>query len=164
MAYPLLSPRRMLRWRTAVVAFCIALALALPSVGVAESVRERAATLARDPAHNGQITRTSRREAMVGLQLEKKGLLPGPIRREHTGHSEFVDGRGVRWDVKAFDSRWPVGKGGFVLEEAMAKLERELRLGENVILDTRHLSRAHRLELSGAIEARGWSKRVLWYP
>src|SRR5688572_12619266 len=101
---------------------------------------------------------------MVGLKLEKQGLLPAPIRREQTGSSEFVEGRGVRWDVKAFDSRWPVGKGGFVLAEAIAKLEHELRLGENVILDTRHLSRAHRLELSGAIAERGWSKRVLWYP
>lgn len=120
--------------------------------------------LAADPAHGGKITKNGKREALVGLHLERAGKLPGPIVRESSGSSEFIDAHGQRWDVKAFNSHFPQRSGGFKLERAMHKLETQFRGGENVILDTANLSRDHLQSLKQALEQRGYSNRVLWYP
>ncbi|MCA9666557.1 MAG: hypothetical protein KC503_13240 [Myxococcales bacterium] len=120
--------------------------------------------LASDPAHGGQITETSKREALVGLRLERAGKLAGPIVRESTGSSEFIDAKGQRWDVKAFNSRFPQKSGGFRLDRALRKLETQFAGGENVILDTANLSRDHLQALKRALHERGHSHRVLWYP
>ncbi len=126
--------------------------------------RQRFFALARDPAHNGKITKGSRREATVGIRLERMGLLPGQIRRESTGSAEFVDGKGRLWDVKGFRSNFPPERGGFVLKRAVKKLMGQFQSGENVILDTKHLSTEHTTQLKTTIKQRGWSDRVLWYP
>jgi hypothetical protein len=127
-------------------------------------LRQRYRSLARDPAHNGKITKGSRREAYVGLRLEARGALPGPIVREKSGSSEFVDAAGRRWDVKAFNSHFPPERGGFVLERALSKLSSQFRSGEKVILDTANLTPHHLDALRRGVEARGWRARVLWYP
>jgi len=128
------------------------------------SALRRMVRLARDPAHNNKITTTSKREAIVGVALERAGRLPGPIRREKSGRSEFVDAAGRRWDVKAFRSDFAPAQGGFVLERALRKLRKQFTGGEGVILDTTHLRGDHLRSLRRAIARRGWDKNVLWYP
>nr|WP_019630509.1 hypothetical protein [Actinomadura atramentaria] len=66
----------------------------------------RLAELAKDPAKGGRINGASEREAEVGLQSERDGLLPGPIKRapfDAAGkdQGEFVDAAGQHWDVKS---------------------------------------------------------------
>lgn len=126
--------------------------------------RKRVRELSPDPAHNNQITPNSRREGLIGATLEARGILPGPITREPTGKSEFVDRNGVQWDVKAFNSKYLPKQGGFTLERAVNKLLHEFKGGERVILDTKDLSKPHRQQLAKEIDRRGWTSRVLWFP
>jgi hypothetical protein len=128
------------------------------------SCLRRIVELARDPAHGNRMTSSSKQEAIVGIALEAAGKLPGPIVREQSGKSEFVDANGQRWDVKAFTSKYPKRKGGFVLGKAVEKLKREFAVGENVILDTRDLDVADQRALQREISKNGWNNRVLWYP
>ena len=127
------------------------------------STLRRMVPLARDPAHGNKMTKTSKREAFVGIMLEMRGKLPGPIKREKTGASEFVDARGTRWDVKAFNSHWPQKSGGFLLERALRKLGTQFAGGEKVILDTANLTPAHKKQLREGLDQRGWSDNVLWF-
>jgi hypothetical protein len=126
--------------------------------------KEREDELAPDPAHNGKITTGSRREAEVGVALEERGDLPGPIKRDPSGFSEFIDANGQQWDVKAFNSKWPKRKGGFDLNTAMKKIDGEISNNENVILDTKDLSPAHLAELRAAVAARSdLDGKILWF-
>src|SRR5437016_3155931 len=121
--------------------------------------------LARDPARGWQITPGSWAEAEVVLALEEAGALPGPIRRDpQANRGDFLDGRGVSWDVKAFRSDTPPRRGGFRLADAIRKIENEFQRGQNVILDMRGLSLLHQAELQRAIVERNWGERILWYP
>jgi hypothetical protein len=119
--------------------------------------------LAQDPAHRNLITRKGMHEAEVGLALEENGQLLGPIQRDSTGRAEFIDANSVRWDVKSFNSHHPPSKGGYELNDCLSKIERELVKDENVIIDTTDLTPDHLQELHSAIEAQGWSGRILWY-
>ncbi len=121
-----------------------------------------AVPLEKDPAHHGGITPNSRREAVIGERLEQVGLLHG-VQREETGAAEFVDAEGRKWDVKGFHSEFPPEHGGFVLKTALAKLEHQFEGGENVILDTQHLSAEHQDALRGALHERGWDDKVIWF-
>jgi|GEM_PF-2612020 len=126
--------------------------------------RERFLRLARDPAHGNRRTANSLGEAEAGLALEVWGKLPAPIRREKSGASEFVDGKGQRWDVKRFNSHFPTRSGGFVLERALLKLESQFNNNEFVILDRSNLTTAHAQALRRGIAERNWDNKVLWYP
>jgi hypothetical protein len=127
--------------------------------------KEREDELAPDPAHNGKITPGSRREAEVGVALEERGDLPGPIKRDPSGFSEFIDANGQQWDVKAFNSKWPPKKGGFDLTKSMKKIDGEISNNENVILDTKDLSPQHLAQLKAAVAARrDLDGKILWYP
>jgi hypothetical protein len=126
--------------------------------------QKREDELAADPAHNGKATPGSRREAVVGLGLEKSGALPGPITRDPSGRAEFIDANGKKWDVKAFNSNFKPRKGGYDLKKSLTKIEGEFNEGENVILDTKDLKPEHVAELKAAIEAKGWADKILWYP
>lgn len=128
-------------------------------------IRQRITELAKDPAHNGQISAKSLREAEVGVALEKGGKLKGPIRRDPRPEGgEFIDADGQVWDIKAFDSRWPPKKGGFQLERDLRKIGAALQQGEFVILDTQNLIAEHVQQLRQAVIARGWSNKIVWYP
>lgn len=129
-----------------------------------EARAARLQELAKDPAHGGKITAKGLHEAEVGLSLEEKGRLPGPIKRDPTGEAEFIDANGGRWDVKSFNSHYPPRKGGFSLNRDLGKIEGELNKGENVTIDTTDLTPDHTQQLRNAIEAKGWSDRILWYP
>ncbi|WP_245919766.1 hypothetical protein [Melittangium boletus] len=122
--------------------------------------------LARDPAQGGKITPKTRREAEIGLQLEDRGQLPGPIQRDPTGQAEFIDAQGTRWDIKSFDSRFSPQKGGFSLARDLDKIKAEIAGGENVILNTENMAAPHVQELRQAIDSLGaaFSSKVLWFP
>jgi len=121
--------------------------------------------LAQDPAHNGAISNKTLREADIGLDLEEAGKLKPPITRDpNPAGAEFIDGDGVLWDIKAFDSRFKPRKGGFELNRDLGKIEAELAKGENVILDTVNLTPEHAAALREAIENKGIQDNILWYP
>ncbi|MBX6748538.1 MAG: WXG100 family type VII secretion target [Micromonosporaceae bacterium] len=141
--------------------------------------------LARDPAHGGVIKPKGLREAEVGLILEARGDLPGPITRApqtidpHTGdtidHGDFLDATGQAWDVKqptdifpptAPNAGQPMPPGlpgrydGPGFERAVAD---QLAAGQNVILDTTYLSDAARADLRARVASHPeWDGRVIF--
>jgi uncharacterized membrane protein YgcG len=120
--------------------------------------------LAADPAHGGRIDPRSRAEAEVGQGLEESGRVAG-LRRDPTGAGEFIDSQGRTWDVKAFRSNVPAGaRGGFTVDSAMSSIRREIMVGENVMVDTRHLSTEHVQELQEAVRSAGLDEQVLFWP
>jgi RHS repeat-associated protein len=120
--------------------------------------------LAKDPAQGGKITPKTLREADVAMDLESQGRLKSPVTREPTGAADFVDGNGTEWDVKQFNSKFPPNKGGFDLTDSMTKINKSLRDGENVILDTVNMSPADLSALKQAVEAQGLGNKVIFYP
>ena len=122
--------------------------------------------LAKDPAHGNKATVGSILEREVGLVLEKRGDL-GYIVRDTIADkgAEFVDTvTGQKWDVKAFRSYAPKGQEIFKVEKALGTMGKEFDKGYNVILDTRNLTEKHLNELIKAIEKKGVSNRVIFYP
>lgn len=125
--------------------------------------------LARDPSHGNKVLPQGRKERMIGLDLEKRGLLHKIIRdpQKNKG-AEFIDtGTGIKWDIKSFVSH-PKGiksarKGAFNLTRAVAKIEKEFANGHNVIIDARRLTKADKTSLMEAITAKGYSNKVIWY-
>ncbi|MDQ6671314.1 MAG: hypothetical protein M3069_11290 [Chloroflexota bacterium] len=135
-----------------------------PTAGVGTR-EQRLQELARDPAQGGKITPGSLQEARVAQGLEQAGVLPGPVRRDPTGGADFVDATGQDWDVKGFNSNFPLRQGGYDLGDSMSKIRDALASGENVILDSAKLSAAAIQELRAAVEAQpGWAGRVVWWP
>lgn len=126
---------------------------------------QRLDDLARDPAHGGQITDATRAEAEVGLGLEESGQVPGPIRRSENPGEEFIDGAGQAWDVKAYRSEAPNGRRVFDLDRSVNQVRSEVRLGENVMIDTRNLDAADAQALRDAVAADpSLADNVLFYP
>ncbi len=122
---------------------------------------ERALQLAWDPAHQ-RITSNSAREAKIGLYLEQQGLLPGPITREASGASEFIDATGQSWDVKAFRSHDPNGER-IPLAHMISKIDEEIASGENLILDISLLDEADRVSIVSHLKQIHAKDRALWY-
>jgi hypothetical protein len=122
---------------------------------------ERFLGLAWDPAHR-KMTPNSIREARIGLYLEGQGLLPKPIKRELSGESEFIDGKGQLWDVKAFRSQDPNGER-IPLEHMIKKINEEIDDGENIILDISFLDEGDRLSISLYLKSINAKERALWY-
>lgn len=129
-----------------------------------ERTPEEFENLARDPAQGNAIIEKSIHERTVGLALEAQGKLKPKIKRDPSGAAEFIDGNGIKWDVKSFNSKFPPKKGGFTVEKGTRKIEEELRKGENVILDTTNLSPGHVEQLRGAVEAKAWGDKIVWFP
>ncbi|WP_308916319.1 hypothetical protein [Jannaschia sp. LMIT008] len=117
--------------------------------------------LARDPSHGGRISRSSEAERDVGLGLEERGEVPGPIRRDPTGGAEFIDADGVEWDVKAYNSNFPNGFDPARVEE---QLDLSRRLGENVMIDTRNISAADMNTLRQIVGDNGFGEIVRFWP
>lgn len=135
-----------------------------PNIVTSERTPEEFDALAADPSHGGTTTPGSERERTIGLGAEQAGLLDGPIVRDPSGAAEFIDANEQAWDVKGFRSDFPVSSGGFGIEQAMNNVEKELRSGHNVIIDTGNLSVEHLEELRTEIERRGYSDRVVYWP
>lgn len=119
--------------------------------------------LARDPAHGGAISDKTIREREVGVGLEEAGEVPGPITRDPTGGSEFIDANGQAWDVKGFNSNFPPRKGGFDLMRDAGKIDSALATGENIMLDTAKLTAEHADLLRAEGITRGWGDRVKFW-
>jgi len=119
--------------------------------------------LARDPDHADGISDKTIREREVGIEMERAGVLEGPIRRDPTGAGEFIDANGVTWDVKQFNSNYPPRSGGFDVATDAGKVDWELSLGENVILDTKNLSPSAVQALRQEAITRGWGDRVIFW-
>ncbi|MBR4669323.1 MAG: hypothetical protein IKO84_01870 [Butyrivibrio sp.] len=102
-------------------------------------------------------------EAEVGLDLERRGLLEN-IKRDPTGAAEFIEENGTKWDVKSFNSNYPVKKGGFELNRVMRTINKSLEKQENVIVDTLNMSQEHITELKAAVKANGIDDKVIFWP
>ncbi len=144
----------------------------------------RRTELAQDPAHGGQVKAKGLREAEVGLDMERRGELPGPIRRapletDAQGRTvdtgEFIDANDTHWDVKAPADIFPAGRqagqpmppglrGRYDGEDVMDDIADELDKGQNVIIDSRHLSEASLADLRQRVAARPeWQDRVRFH-
>lgn len=120
--------------------------------------------LARDPAHGGNVSDKAKQERRVGLELEKRGGVPGPITRDPTGKAEFIDAQGNKWDVKGFNSYFRPSKGGFNLQVDANKVDKSLREGENVMLDTSKMTPNDIAALKAEGAARSWGSKVVYWP
>jgi hypothetical protein len=122
--------------------------------------------LARDPAHGGKTTPGSLREAEVAVSLEESGQVKGPIQRDPTGAADFIDASGTEWDVKGPNSNVPPAQGGFELATDVAKIDKSLALGENVMVDTGKMTPADvaALKAEGAKPGHNWGDRVKFHP
>ncbi len=132
--------------------------------------QEQYKDLANDPAHQGSKNpydiAQGELERNVGLSLEKGGRLKNII-RDPSGKAEFIEnyGKGKKWDVKSFNSNFKPKKGGFKLETAMAKIAKEIEIdGENVIVDTTNMSSEHISMLKIAVEEKGFTENVIFWP
>lgn len=124
--------------------------------------RERMEDLAKDPDHGGSVTEGSRREAEVALALEETGTVSEPVTRGPRG-SDFTDGSGQDWDIKAFRSR-PGQPGDFDPAAIEAAIAGELRGGNNVVLDTKYLSPEDFHALQELVSSQpGWTGKVVIY-
>ncbi|TNJ67833.1 PrsW family intramembrane metalloprotease [Paenibacillus hemerocallicola] len=125
--------------------------------------QEEYESLAKDPAKNFKINEKSRIERQAGLELEARGDLPGPIVRDpNPAGAEFIDAKGVKWDVKGWYSKY--APKGYSLEKAIAGIEESLSKGENVIIDTTKMFPEHIKEVQEAVNTLGFSDKVLWWP
>jgi hypothetical protein len=150
-----------------------------PANGTAEYAR-RQEELAKDPATGGKVRPKNRREADVALDLERRGELPGPIRRAQpdsmgVDQGDFVDSAGVYWDVKGPCDIFPSGPregqpmpphmpgyyDGATMERAIQK---ELDKGQNVILDTKYLTSTSAVDLRRRVGSHpAWQGRVRFH-
>jgi len=157
-----------------------------PKKGTPE-YQKRYDELSKDPAHGGKVTRNSKREAEVGLDLESQGRLPGPIQRSPLGKAtdgsgldlgEFFDRSGKAWDVKGFKDKFPLDskknpgqtmpegtQGRYSRTKARDTIQKEINGGKNIILDSRDLSPAAHADLDNLVKSEpGWKGKVIWYP
>ena len=125
---------------------------------------EQYEALARDPSIGGKITDSTMQERKAALELELRGVLPGPIRRDPTGGADFVDHLGREWDVKRFRSGLKPRKGGFHVEKDAKKIQNALRDGERVIVDSTDLNPKDLETLRKEHESRGWGDKVVYWP
>lgn len=135
-----------------------------PNIVAIERTQEELDALAADPSHGGAIREQGMREREIGLGAEEAGLVPGPIVRDPTGAAEFIDANNQAWDVKGFRSGFPASAGGFDVTTDVAKIERELRSGHNVIIDTGFLTETDLHSLQEEVDRRGISDRVVYWP
>ncbi|MFI9482676.1 hypothetical protein ACIG2M_12480 [Lysinibacillus fusiformis] len=130
--------------------------------------KEELDKLADDPAHAGSKRPDDINQGLleqkIGLGLEEKGKLKGPITRDPSGKSEFFDANGQAWDVKSFNSNFKPKKGGYTLQKSMKSIKDSLAENENVILDTTNMSEAHRAELLSEISKEGLKDNIILWP
>ena len=118
-----------------------------------------------DPDHGGKDTKGSREEALIGLDLHRRGVGPfakGVSRPEGLGHGDLMDGDGQLWDVKSVSSKLP---GELYSDEKLTELiEKQLARNINVIVDTRKLNQTDITKLAALLKAKGWGGSVICYP
>ncbi|WP_067830953.1 polymorphic toxin-type HINT domain-containing protein [Actinomadura kijaniata] len=150
-----------------------------PAKGTPE-YQQRHDELSKDPAHNDKVSDKTRREAEVGLEMERRGVLPGPIKRapkiNGLDSGDFVDANGQHWDVKAFKDIFPAGRnkgqkmtdgqpGKYNRQEVEEDIKKELASNppENVIIDPEHLSPEARKDLQSLVDSHPeWKGKVVF--
>lgn len=119
--------------------------------------RERFELLGRDPAHGWRTTDNAIEEARIGIRLERSGRLRDVVRSPDRETDLIEDGgAGARWDVKSFRSQ------SFDLEQAVNEIELELKVGDNVIVNTAYLRPQQLAQIRQAVTERGWADRVIY--
>jgi uncharacterized protein YukE len=137
--------------------------------------------LAKNPAHGGIPDAKRLREAEIGLILEARGDLPGPIiRAPHTidpvsgkaiDNGEFVDATGQFWDIKQPTDIFPkTGQpmppgqpGRYDGPRLETSVLDEFASGENVILDTSFLTDAAKADLLARVASHPeWAGKVIF--
>jgi len=115
--------------------------------------------LARDPGQGFAISPRSIHDRDIGLDLEIRGELEGPIRRDPDRQGgEFLDVNNVRWDIKSPNSQT------FVLEEEIRKIGGELT-HENIIVELANLTPAEAVALRAEVALQTtWKGRVILWP
>jgi hypothetical protein len=125
---------------------------------------KRLEELASDPASGGEATYGSTQKARAALGLEKAGLLPAPVRRDPTGATDFIDGRGLRWNAHEFNSKFSSRQGGHDIRTPIIEIGVDLLNGKNVILITENLSTEATNELNAVVDSAGLGDHVLLWP
>lgn len=131
--------------------------------------RNEYSDLARDPARGTRVDAKGQKERSIALDLEKQGKL-GKVVRDHQASkgADFIDtSSGQKWDVKSPVSHpnghTSVRKGAFSVGRMMANVQKEISRGNNVILDTRRLTKSDRAAFKKAIIEAGLNDKVIWY-
>ena len=124
--------------------------------------------LTKDPDHmdkNGIMSETAYEKAVnerkVALRAEEQGLVDGSVVRDpQKGRGDFIDrnGEGQIWDVKGWRSDKP--PRGYDFEEATKAIKKEIDKGQNILVDTQHMSSEHIKELMSWVEENGFSEYV----
>jgi hypothetical protein len=136
----------------------------------------RIADLSGDPAHGGDSTVKTVREAQVGLQLEADGqvgpLIRAPFDEAGEDQGEFIDtSTGQRWDVKSSPDLQPSYQAGAgqpiwnpqTTGDFTSMINRELASGENVMLDPDGMSPGRLAQLQQVVaDHPEWLGKVLW--
>jgi hypothetical protein len=118
---------------------------------VRKEFKDHWSSLMRDSAKGGKIDRGSVFEGIAGIIIEKKGALPGPLRRDPSSAADFIDRLGRSWDVKTPASFAANGKKIFNLKQSLLSIETELKAGENIILSLIRLSKEDASTLIAAL-------------
>jgi hypothetical protein len=114
--------------------------------------------LARDPDRGGTITAKGRQERDAAVAAWQSGRIRGPLVRDDKG-ADFRDADGRQWDVKSFNSAF---RTGFSLPGSADSIDRELRAGEHVIVNTEDMSREDETRLRAEAQRRGWDDKVIF--
>jgi hypothetical protein len=155
-----------------------------PAKGSSER-QQRQHQLSADPARGTIGDAAGLREAEVALDMEARGVLPGPIHRapvvyDPQGNAlpsgDFIDSAGREWDVKQAvdiypppDPRhgqpMPPGEPRRYEPQVFErKIARELAKGEYVILDTQYLSAASKADLEALVARHPtWAGKVYFH-
>lgn len=95
---------------------------------------KRTAELASDPAKGNKIVDGTLEEAAVALTAERQGVI-GRATRETTGSAEFIDDKGVEWDVKSPLSPPPGQNWSYSPNHQLDKIRHDLGQGDKVLFN-----------------------------
>ncbi|MGY3779368.1 hypothetical protein [Isobaculum melis] len=118
--------------------------------------------LATDPAIGFRITEKTKAEREVGLALEALGEVQD-ISREPSGKADFIDSEGQKWDVKAYQS-YLFKSNQNQIAEMIKSIQKSLSEQENVMIDTRGLSKTDFTTLQHFVLAENLSQLVKFWP
>jgi hypothetical protein len=132
--------------------------------------------LAKDPAHGGEVTAKTVREATVTVQAEADGDMPGPVTRTpltEAGNDDgdFTDGTGQKWEVKSSPDVRPsyADRPGEPIAKPQTDatftrmIDKELGQGQKVLLDPDGMTPARLAHLQELVANNpDWQGQVVW--
>lgn len=108
----------------------------------------RAPELAADPAKGDKIFDGGLEEAAVAVTAERQEIFRS-VERETSGYAEFVDDKGVAWDVKSPLSPPPGQKWSYSPEHQVEKIRHDLEQGDKVLFN---LSRVNDVDRDATLD------------